>query len=53
MVNDEPTPTHECVYCGEDGITFIGDHHREEHPSKRYDPVWYLDDGEADMGPIE
>jgi hypothetical protein len=39
------TPTHECVYCGEE-FTFIGNHHREQHPTKRYDPVWYMDDSE-------
>lgn len=48
----EKTPTHECVYCEESGITFIGKHHREEHPSGRYDPRWYMDDVEADEGPI-
>jgi hypothetical protein len=45
------TPTHECVYCGQEA-TFIGHHHREEHPSKRYDPLWYMDDVEENKGPI-
>jgi len=41
-VDREKTPVHPCVYCG-DRCTFIADHHREEHPSKRYDPAWYMD----------
>lgn len=49
--NRKKTPTHECVYCGAE-FTFIADHHREGHPSKRYDPVWYLDDFEEDKETI-
>lgn len=31
-----------CAHCGEDvPIEEISDHHIEEHPNKRFDPVWY------------
>lgn len=39
----ETTPSLECVFCGE-RCTFIAHHHREEHPERRYDPVWYMED---------
>lgn len=35
--------THTCVYCGEE-VERINTHHWEEHPGKRYDPVWYIDE---------
>lgn len=35
----------ECVYCGEE-TDHINKHHWEEHPGKRYDPVWYIEDDE-------
>lgn len=50
MTEQSITPSHECVYCG-GRFTFIGHHHREAHPSKRYDPVWYMDDVEAEDKP--
>lgn len=50
-MSDRKTPSHACVYCG-DEFTFIANHHREEHPEKRYDPAWYMDGVEADKEPV-
>lgn len=29
-----------CVYC-DDEIEQPADHHTDEHPERRFDPVWY------------
>lgn len=45
-LEDEPR-TVECVHCGDEvSADAIVDHHTSEHPTRRYDPLWY-DGGEA------
>lgn len=38
----------ECVYCDFEGDPDeLGEHHMEEHPGERYDPVWYMEEADA------
>lgn len=38
----EDTPSVECVYCGREiAHEHIDNHHREWHPTKRWDPLFY------------
>lgn len=47
---DDSGPPFMCVYCGLE-IENPADHHLDEHPGRRYDPVWYDSEGDAELPP--
>ena len=48
-------PVVTCVHCGEmlhwdPAQNEIADHHIDEHPDERYDPIWYDPEGHPPFG---